>query len=171
MYARDLFESKYQLPINGRERIGTKKWKNSKGFIDYSQIIDDVYGNLENTIIVKILIVFDDTIEDMEANEKLSHIITDLLLRERELNISLFFISKSYFKVPKTIWLNVKHYYVMKIPNKKELQQMAWNHSSDIVFENCMKLDKGYTKIPYSFIVIDTTLPSNSLLRFKKNLL
>ena len=74
---------------------------------------------------MKILIVFDDTIEDMEANEKLSHIITDLLLRERELNISLFFISKSYFKVSKTIRLNVKNYYVMKIPNKKELQQMA----------------------------------------------
>ena len=74
---------------------------------------------------MKILIVFDDTIEDMEANEKLSHIITDLLLRGRELKISLFFISKSYFKVPKTIRLNAKHYYVMKIPNKKELQQMA----------------------------------------------
>ena len=69
--------------------------------------------------------MFDDTIEDMEANEKLSHIITDLLLRGRELNISLFFILKSYFKVPKTIILNAKHYYVMKIPNKKELQQMA----------------------------------------------
>ena len=74
---------------------------------------------------MKILIVFDDTIEDMEVNKKLSHIITDLLLRGRELNISLFFILKSYFKVPKAIRLNAKHYYVMNIPNKKELQQMA----------------------------------------------
>ena len=60
-------------------------------------------------------------IADMEANKKLNPIVTELLLRVRKLNISLVFISQSYFKVPKTIRLNTRHYFIMEICNKKEL--------------------------------------------------
>ena len=65
-----------------------------------------------------------------------------MFLRGRKLNISLVFISQSYFKVPKTIRLNAKHYFIIKIPNEKEVQQIASNHSSDIDFKDFMKLYK-----------------------------
>ena len=92
-----------------------------------------------------------------------------MLLRERKLNILLFFISQSYFKVPKTLRLNATHYFIMKIPNKRELQQIASNHSSDIEFKDFIKLYKDYTKDPFSFLVNDTTLPSDNPLRSRKN--
>ena len=89
----------------------------------------------------------------MEANEKLSPIVTELFLRERKLNILLVFISQSYFKVPKTVRLNATHYFIMKIPNKRELQEIATNHSSDIDSKDFMKLYKHYTKEPCSCLV------------------
>ena len=107
----------------------------------------------------------------MEANKKLSPVITELFLRGRKLNIPLVFISKSCFKVPKTIRLNATHYIIMKIPNERELQQIGSNHSSDIECKDFMKLYKDYTKEPFSFLVNDTTLPSDYPLRFRKNLL
>ena len=73
--------------------------------------------------------------------------------------------------MPKTIRLNVTHYFIMKIPNKRELQQIASNHSSDIDFKDFMKLYKDYTKEPYPFLVNDTTLSWDNPLRFRKNLL
>ena len=97
----------------------------------------------------------------MESNKKLSPKVTELFLRGRKLNISLVFISQSYFKVPKTIRLNATHYFIMKIPNKRELQQIASNHSSDIDFKDFMKLYKDYTREPYSFLVRDTTYYKN----------
>ena len=65
--------------------------------------------------------MLDDMVADMEANKKLSPIVTELFRRGRKLNISIVFISQSYFKVPKTTELNTAHYFNMKIPNKKEL--------------------------------------------------
>ena len=85
----------------------------------------------------------------MKSNKNLSPIATELFLRRRKLNISLIFISQSYFKVPKTIRLNTTHYFIMKIPNKRELKQIASNHSSEIDFKDFMKLYKEYTKGPY----------------------
>ena len=85
-------------------------------------------------------------IADMEANKKLSPIVIELSLRERKLNISLAFISQSYLKVPKIIILNATHYFIMKIPNIRELQQIASNHLSDIEFKDFMKLYKDYIK-------------------------
>ena len=90
-------------------------------------------------------------IADMESNKKLSLIVTELFLRGRKLTISLVFISQSYFKVPKTVSLNVTYYFIMKIPNKREFQQIASSHSPDIDFKDFMKLYKDYTKEPYSF--------------------
>ena len=80
----------------------------------------------------------------MEANKKLSPIFTELLLKGRKLNISIVFISQSYFKVPKTIRLNATHYFIITIPNKRELQQIASNHSSEIEFKDFMKLYKRH---------------------------
>ena len=151
-----------------------KKLKNPKAFIDYSQVIVDVYENLENynpTKKRKVLIVFDDMIADMEDNKKLSPIVTGLFLRARKRNILIVFISQSYFKVPKSIRLNTAYYFIMKIPNKRELQQIASNYLSDIEFRDFIKLYKDYTKEPYSFLVNDTTLSSDNSLRFRKNLL
>ena len=119
----------------------------------------------------KVVIVFDDMIADMKSNKKLSSLVTELFLRGRKVNISLLFILQSFSKMPKTIRPNATHYFIMKIPDKRELQQIASNHASDIKFKDFMKLYKDYTKESFSFLVNDTTLPSDKSLRFWKNLL
>ena len=86
------------------------------------------------------LIVFEDMIEDMKTNEKLSPIITELFARGRKLYASLVFISQSYFKVHKTIRLNATHCFIMKKYNKREFLQIASNHLSDFEFKDFMKL-------------------------------
>ena len=111
-------------------------------------------------------------IADMESNKKLSPIVTYMFLRKRKLNTSLVFISQSYFEVPKPIRLNVTHYFIMKIPNKSEVQQIAFIHSSDVKdFKDFMNLYEDYVKEPYSFLVNDIALSSDNLLRYRKNLL
>ena len=101
-------------------------------------------------------------IADMINNKKLNPVVTELFIRGRKLNISIIFITQSYFKVPKDVRLNSTHFFIMRIPNKGELQQIALNHSSDIDFNDFMKIYKKCTKEPYSFLVNDTTLqPSN----------
>ena len=102
---------------------------------------------------------------DIKANKKLSPTVTELFLRGRKLNISLVFILKSSFKVPKTIRLNTTHYFLMKIPYKREIQQIVSNHLSDTEFKGFMKLCKDYPKVPFSFWVDDTNLPSDNPLR------
>ena len=84
----------------------------------------------------------------MEANKKLIPIVTELSLRGQKFNISFVFISRSYFNVPKTIRLNATHYFILKILNKRELQQIASDHLSDIEFKDFIKLCKDYTKEP-----------------------
>ena len=136
--------------------MGIKNVKNPKTFFDYSQTIDDVYEHLEDynpTKKRRVLIMFDDMIAAMESNKKSSPIVTELFLGGRKFNISLVFISQSYFKVPKTRRLNATHYFIMKFLNKRELKQTASNHLSDIDFEDFMKLYKDYTKESYSFLL------------------
>ena len=106
----------------------------------------------------------------MINNKKVNSMVTELFIRDRKLNISLIFITQSYFKVPKDLRLNTTHFFVMKIPNKRELQQIAINHSSDINFKDFFKIYKKCTDEPYSFLVNDTTLTSDDPLRFRKNL-
>ena len=110
-------------------------------------------------------------IADMINNNKLNPIVTELFIRGRKLNISIVFITQSYFKVPKYVQLNSTHFFILKLPNKREFQQVALNHSSDIDFKDFMHIYKNCTKEPYSFLVNDTTLPSDNPLRFRKNLL
>ena len=126
-----------------------------------------VYKNIDeyNTDKVrKILIVFGDMIADMINNKKLNSIIK-LFIRGRKLNISLVFITQSYFKVPKDVTLNSTRFFIMKIPNKRELQQIALNHSLDISSKYFIKTQKKY---PYPFLVNDATLASDNPLRFRK---
>ena len=102
----------------------------------------DVYKNIEDYNLGrerKILKVFDDMIADIINNQKLNPIVTELFIRGRKLNISIVFITQSYFKVPKDVRLNSTHFFIVKILNKRELQQIALNHSSDIDFKDFMK--------------------------------
>ena len=133
---------------------------------DVYKNINDYNPNKEN----KISIVFDDTIADMIYNKKLNLLVTELFIRGRKLNVSLVFITRSYFKVPKDVRQNTTHFFIIKTPNKTELQQISLNYSSDIDFKDFVKIYKKYTAEPYSFLVDDTTLSSNNPLRFRKNL-
>ena len=81
-------------------------------------------------------------IADILTNKKINLVVTKLFIRDRKLKISLF-ISQSYFAVLKNIRLNYTHYFIMKIRNKGELQQIAFNHSSDIDFRDFMNLYKN----------------------------
>ena len=118
----------------------------------------------------KSLIVFDDMIADIHNNEKLNKIVNQLCIRERKLNISLVFITQSYFNVPKDVRLNTTHFFIVKIPNKKELQKISYNQSSDSNFKDFVNLYKKCTA-KLSFSVIDDTRASDNLLRFRKNIL
>ena len=132
-----------------------------------------VYKNIDNYNFNKenqILIAFDNIIADMINNKKLNSIVTELFIRSRKLNISLIFITQSYFKVPRDVRNNSTPFFIMKISNKTELMQIAINHSSDINTKGFIEIYRKCTDKPYSFLVIDTTLPSNNSLRFRKNL-
>ena len=171
LYAKDPFESKYQYLINKREGVGINHFKYPKAFIEYSndmhlyKNIDDYNPDKEN----KMLIVFDDMIADMIHNKKLNAIVTELFIRERKLNISVF-NTQSYYDIPKDVRLNTSHFFIAKFPNKREVQQIAINHSSDINTKDFANIYRKYTDEPYSFSVIDTMLASNDPLRFRKNL-
>ena len=106
-------------------------------------------------------------------NNTIQIIQTELFIRGTKLNIFLVFITQSYFSAPKNIRLNSTHYFIKKIPNKRELQQIAFNHSSDIDFKDFMNLYKKYTEKPYSFLVIDAVViyASDHPSRFRKILL
>ena len=168
LYVKDPFESKYQLRINGREKVVVENLKTPKAFIDYSQTIGDVYENLEDynpTIKRRVFIVFDDMVADMESNRNISPIATELFLRGRKFTISLVLISQTCFILPKTIRLNASRYFIMKFLTKEKI------HSFDIDFKDFMELYKEYTKEPYSFSVNAITLSSETRLRFRKKLL
>ena len=174
MYAKDPYETKYQYLINKREKVGLNHFDEHKAFIEYSNDMQDVYKNIEDYNPGKkrkIVIVFDDMIADMINNKRFNPIVTELFIRGRKLTISIVFITQSCFKMPKDVRLNSTHFFSMKIPNKRELQQIAFNYLSDIDFKDFMKIDKKCTAEPYSFLVNDTTLPSDDPLRFRKNLL
>ena len=171
LYGKDPYEKKYQYLINKSEKVGLNHFNDPKAFMEYSNDMQNVYKNIDDYNPIKkrkVLIIFDDMIADMINNNKLNPIVTEL---GRKLNISIVFITQSYFKVPKDVRLNSTHFFIMNIPNKRELQQIALNHSSDIEFKDFMNIYKKYTKEPYSFLVNDTTLPSDNPLRFRKNLL
>ena len=130
----------------------------------------DIYKNIEEHNLNKkrkILIVLDNRIADMLSNKKLNPIVTELFIKGGKLNIDLVFIILSHF-FEENIRLNSTHYFIMNIPNKRELQQIALNHSSDINFQDLMNFYKKCTAKPYAILVIDTTLASNNPSTFRK---
>ena len=127
----------------------------------YSNDMEDVYKNIENYNPGNkrnILKVFGDMIADMINNKKLNPVVTELFIGGRKLNISIVLITQSYFKVPKDVILNSTHFFIMKIPNKRELQQITLNHSSDIDFKDFINIYKKCTAEPYSFLINDTII-------------
>ena len=136
-------------------------------------MMEDVYENIHyynSSRKGKILIVFDYMIADINTNKKLRAIIKELFIRCRKLNISFVFITESYFSVPKDVRLNSTHYLIMKINNWKELQNIPINHSSNIDYQDFMKIYRECTKEPFNFLAIDTTLPASNHLGFRNNL-
>ena len=134
--------------------------------------MDDVYNNTDDYSLRmkrKILIVFDDTIADI-MTKRFQAAIKELFIRCRKLNISLVFITQSYFSAPKEVRLNSTHYLIIKVHNKRELKNISIHHSEDIDYEDLLKIYRNCTKEPYSFLTIDTTLLADNLLRFRKNL-
>ena len=133
----------------------------------------DVYENINDYNPIrkrKKLTVFDDMIGEIMTNEKFKVIMKELFIRCRKLNISLTFITQSYFSIRRELRINSTHYLTMKINNKRELQNIAINHHADINYQDFMKIYRECTKQPYNFLTIDTTLPDSDPLRFRKNL-
>ena len=134
--------------------------------------MDDVFTNIDDYNKKrkrKVLIVFDDMIADIMSSTKFQAIIEELFIRCRKLNISIIFITQSYFRTSKDTRLNSMHYVIMKIESRKELQNIAQENPGDIDFKDFLKTYKDYTSEPYSCMIIDTTVPSSNPMRFRKN--
>ena len=143
--------------INKRESVGLKHFNDPKAFTEYSNDMHSVYKNIDNYNLNKenkILIVFDDMIAGMINNKKPNSVVTQLFIRGRKLNISLVFITQWYFKVPKDVRLNTSHFSIAKIQNKRELQQIAINHSSDINSKDFANIYRKSTDERYSFLLL-----------------
>ena len=106
LYAKDPYEAKYQHLLNKREKVGLGNFNDPKAFIEHSNDMQDVYKVIENynpNKKRKVLIVFDDMIADMINNKKLNSVVTELFIRGSKLNISIVFITQSYFKCHKML--------------------------------------------------------------------
>ena len=115
LYAKDPYKAKYQCKINIRQKVVLKRFNDPKASIENSNHICDVYKNTDEYNVDKdrkILIVLDDMIADIIKNKKLNLIVTELFIRGRKLDISLAFITQSYFKVPKDFRLNTNHFFI-----------------------------------------------------------
>ena len=124
--------------------------------------MDDIFDQIENYDKKrkrKILIIFDDMISHVLSDKKGQQVLKDLFTRCRKLNISLCFLTQSYFSVPKDVRLNCTHYILFKLNNKRELQNIAINHSGDIDYKDFIKIYRDCTKQPFNFLTIDATRP------------
>ena len=119
----------------------------------------------------KTLIVFDDMIADSMTNKKIQAILKELFIGCKKVNISLVFITQSYFSVLKDVKLNSTHYLIKRINNRKKLQNIVINHSVDIDYNDFMRIYRECTRETYSFLTMDTTLSAGDPLRFRINLL
>ena len=154
LYAKDLNEPKYEFLIKKRDDVGIKYCNDPNAFTECSNTMDDVYENIDDynpSRKRKLLIAFDYMIADIMTNRKLQAIIKELFIRCRKVNISLVFITQSYFSVPKDVRLNSTHYLIMKINNRKELQNIAINHSADIDYNDFVRIYRECTRKPYIF--------------------
>ena len=170
LYAKDVEEPKYQFLIEKTEKAGIKNLEDKNAFIEYSNNMDDIYDDINDYNKKrkrKMLIVFDDMISHVMSNKKAQQVLKELFIRCRKLNISLCFLTQSYFSLPKELRLNCTHYIIFKLNNKRELQNIAINHSADIDYKYFVKIYRDCTKRPYNFLTIETKQPVDK--RFKKN--
>ena len=165
-------EPKYEYLIKNRENAGIKHLNDPNALIECSNTMDGAYKNINDykPRIKKNLIVFDDMIAEVKANQKLQAIIEELFIRCRKLNIPLAFITQSYFSVPKDVRLNLTHL-ILKINNRKELKNIATDHSADIDCNEFKKTFRECTKEPFNILTKDITLPASNSLRFRKKLI
>ena len=171
LYAKDKNEKKYQYLINKREQAGTKNLNDPHAFIEYSSDMNDVLDDINNynkNRDKKVLIIFDDMIADIMRSEKFKAIVKELFIRCRKLNISIVFITQSYFRTPKDARLNSTHYILMKTYNKKELKSIAEENSGHLDFKDFLKIYNFCTKEPYSLMLVDTR--PTARVTFKKKL-
>ena len=170
LYAKDIHESKYEYLINKREQAGIKNLNDRHVFIEYSDDMNDVLDDMNNynkNRDKKVLTVFDDMIADIEYNKNFKRIIKELLYRARKINVSIVFITQSYFRALKDARLNSTHYILMKIGNQKELKRIAEEKSGHLDYKDFLKIYNCCTRKPYSFMTIDTR-PTAGVI-FKKN--
>ena len=170
LYAKDLGEDKYNYLINKREQAGIKNLNDPNAFIEYSDDMSDALDDINNynkNRDKKVLIVFDDMIADIEYNKDFKRIIKELFYRARKINVSIVFITQSYFRVLKDARLNSMHYILMKISNKKELKRIAEEKSGHLDYKDLLKIYDYCTKEPYSFMMIDTR--PTATITFRKN--
>ena len=110
LYVKDPYEPKYQYLIDKRQKVGQKYLDDINAFIEYNSDINSIYQDINQynpDKSRKVLIVFD----DMIAEKTLPPQVIELFIRGRKMNISLAFLTQSYFKTPKDIRLNCTHYY------------------------------------------------------------
>ena len=158
LYVKDTDEDKYQYFINKREQAGIKNLNDPHAFIEYLSDMNDVLEDINNynkKRDKKVLIIFDDMIADIMRSEKFKA-IAKLFIRCRKLNISIVFITQSYFRTPKDARLNSTHYIIMKISNKKALKSIAEENSGHLDFKDLLKKYNYCTKDPYSFMMVPT---------------
>ena len=142
-----------------------KNLNDPHAFIEYSNDMNDVLEDINNynkKRDKKVLIIFDDMIADIIRSEKFKAIVKEIFIRCRKLNISIVFITQSYFRTPKDARLNSTHYILMKISNKKELKS-----SGHLDFKDFLKIYNYFTNEPYSFMMVDTR--PTARVTFKKN--
>ena len=169
LHAKDLYQPKYEYLINKREQAGIKTLNDPHAFIEYSDDMNDVLDDINNynkNRDKKVLIAFDDMIADIEYNKKFKRIIKEVFYRARKINVSIVFITQSYFRALKDARLNSTHYILMKIGNKKELKRIAEEKSSHLDYKDFLKIYNCCTRKPYSFMKIDTR--PTATIQFKK---
>ena len=135
-YLQKTQETKYQYLINKREKVGLDHFNDPQAFMEYSNDMLDVYKNTDYILIKdynsdkkrRVLIVFGDMTADMINNKRLNPVVTELFIRGRKLGIFIVFIIQFYFKVSKDVRLNSMLFFIMRIANKRELQQIVLNH-------------------------------------------
>ena len=165
LFAKDTDEDKYQYLINKREQAGIKNLNDPHAFIEYSSDMNDVLEDINNYNKKRDRRM----IADIMRSKKFKAIVKELSIRCRKLNISIVFITQSYFRTPKDARLNSTHYILMKIGNKKELKSIAEENSGHLDFKDFLKIYNYCTKEPYSFMMVDTRPRPTARITFKKN--
>ena len=173
MYDKDLEKPKFKLLINNREEAGINFNNDPSAFIEYSNSMDDIFLQIEDYNKKrkrKFLIIFDDMINHVLPDKKAQQVLKGLFIRCRKLNISLCFSTQSYFSVPKDVRLNFTHYIFFKLHNKRELQNIAINHSVDINYKDFIKIYRDCTKKLYNSLTIDATKDKKFIKNFDESL-